>query len=116
LLRRIRDFAQVAGKDVIDREIADKSLLRLEIDEFGLDDMDKRILSAVINKFGGGPVGLNTLAITVGESSDTLEEMYEPFLIKEGFMNRTTRGRVATDRAYSYLGISRPTNEQGKLF
>ncbi len=116
MLRRIRDFAQVAGVDVISRTIASDSLFKLEVDELGLDEMDTRILRTVIQKFGGGPVGLNTLAIAVSESSDTLEEMYEPFLIKEGFLNRTPRGRVATDLAYRHLGATPPTTGQGKLF
>lgn len=116
LLRRIRDFAQVAGQAVINCEIADDSLHKLDVDEVGLEDMDRRILSTIINKFEGGPVGLNTLAIAVGESSDTIEEMYEPFLIKEGFLNRTPRGRVPTKLAYEHLGLSIPTMGQGKLF
>ena len=116
LLRRIRDFAQVSGNGNVDIEIAKQSLLRLDVDEVGLDDMDKRILYTVINKFGGGPVGINTLAIAVGEPSDTLEEVYEPFLIKEGFLNRTPRGRVATDLAFSHLGLTRKTDGQEKLF
>ena len=116
LLRRIRDFAQVAGAAEIDRTIASESLFKLEVDECGLDNMDIRILETVIRKFNGGPVGLNTLAIAVGESSDTLEEMYEPFLIKEGFLNRTPRGRVATELAYRHLGVAPPAHGQGNLF
>lgn len=115
MLRRIRDFAQVAGVDVIDRPIASDSLFKLEVDERGLDHMDKRILLTVIQNFKGGPVGLNTLAIAVGESTDTLEEMYEPYLIKEGFLNRTPRGRVATELAYRHLGKALPSGGQGKL-
>jgi holliday junction DNA helicase RuvB len=115
MLRRIRDFAQVAGVSCIDRSIASDSLFKLEVDERGLDDMDKRILQTIIQKFNGGPVGLNTLSIAVGESSDTLEEMYEPFLIKEGFLNRTPRGRVVTELAYRHLGEQSPSFGQGKL-
>lgn len=116
LLRRIRDFAQVGGNSNIDLRIAKESLLKLEVDEVGLDDMDKRILFTIINKFGGGPVGINTLAIAVGEPSETLEEVYEPYLIKEGFLDRTPRGRLATDLAFNHLGLTRNTNGQGKLF
>ena len=116
LLRRIRDFAQVSGNGRITVKIAKESLLKLDVDEVGLDDMDKRILHAVINKFGGGPVGINTLAIAVGEPGETLEEVYEPYLIKEGFLSRTPRGRVATDLAFSHLGLTRKAISQGKLF
>ena len=116
LLRRIRDFAQVSGNGKIAMEITKESLLRLDVDEVGLDDMDKRILYAVINKFGGGPVGISTLAIAVGEPGETLEEVYEPYLIKEGFLNRTPRGRVATDLAFSHLGLTKKTNSQRQLF
>lgn len=116
LLRRIRDFAQVSGNGNISLELAKQSLLKLEVDEVGLDDMDKRILSTVIKKFGGGPVGITTLAIAVGESSDTLEEVYEPYLIKEGFLNRTPRGRVATELAFSHLRLVRPNYGQKNLF
>jgi len=116
LLRRIRDFAQVSGNGEITPQITRESLEQLDVDEAGLDEMDKRILVTVINKFGGGPVGVNTLAIAVGEPSDTLEEVYEPYLIKEGFLNRTPRGRVATDLAFSHLGITRKTNGQSQLF
>jgi Holliday junction DNA helicase RuvB len=116
LLRRIRDFAQVSGNGAVDVEITKESLLRLDVDEVGLDDMDKQILYALINKFNGGPVGINTLAIAVGEPSDTLEEVYEPFLIQEGFLNRTPRGRVATDLAFNHLGLTPKRNGQGKFF
>jgi len=116
LLRRIRDFAQVKGDGTINLEITKEALSRLDVDEVGLDEMDKRILHAVINKFGGGPVGINTLAIAVGELSETLEEVYEPFLIKEGFLNRTPRGRVATELAYQHLGLERRINGQENLF
>lgn len=116
LLRRIRDFAQVSGNGGINLAIAQESLLRLDVDEVGLDDMDKQILYALINKFDGGPVGINTLAIAVGEPSDTLEEVYEPYLIKEGFINRTPRGRMATELAFRHLGLTKQRNGQAKLF
>lgn len=103
LLRRTRDFAQVKGNGVITAEIAGLALEALEVDEFGLDEMDKRILLTVIEKFGGGPVGLNTLAVAVGEEPDTIEEVYEPFLIQQGFLRRTPRGREATELAYRHL-------------
>ena len=116
LLRRIRDFAQVRGDGKIGMKIAKESLIQLDVDELGLDEMDKKILNVVIHKFGGGPVGLNTLAIAVGELGETIEEVYEPFLINRGFLNRTPRGRVATDLAYSHLGLTKKKNGQGKLF
>jgi Holliday junction DNA helicase RuvB len=104
ILRRIRDFAQVKGSGKIDLEITKYGLIALNIDQHGLDEMDNRILSAVIDKFNGGPVGLNTIATAVGEESGTIEEVYEPFLIKEGFLKRTPRGREATEHAYRHLG------------
>jgi Holliday junction DNA helicase RuvB len=116
LLRRIRDFAQVAGDGKIDHEVAIKSLNQLDVDEKGLDEMDKRILETIINKFNGGPVGINTLALAVGEESDTLEEVYEPFLVQQGFLNRTPRGRVATELAYKHFGLAFKTHVQEKLF
>lgn len=116
LLRRIRDFAQVAGDGKIDHEVAIESLLQLDVDEKGLDEMDKRVLITIINKFDGGPVGLNTLALAVGEESDTLEEVYEPFLVQQGFLNRTPRGRVATELAYKHFGLAFKTRIQEKLF
>lgn len=115
LLRRVRDFAQVEGDGNITAAIAQKSLLRLEVDEVGLDEMDKRILEAIIKKFNGGPVGLNTLAVAVGEESDTVEEVYEPYLIQEGFLMRTPRGREATEKAYRHLGLESGKNSQIKL-
>ncbi|MCF7823385.1 MAG: Holliday junction branch migration DNA helicase RuvB [Candidatus Marinimicrobia bacterium] len=105
LLRRVRDFAQVKGNGSITKEIADEALSMLNVDEYGLDDMDKRILSALIEKFDGGPVGLNSLSVAVGEEANTLEEVYEPFLIMEGFLVRTARGRQATPQAYRHLGF-----------
>jgi Holliday junction DNA helicase RuvB len=115
LLRRIRDFAQVKGSGKIDLEITKFGLNALNIDQYGLDEMDNRILSAVIDKFNGGPVGINTIATTVGEESGTIEEVYEPFLIKEGFLKRTPRGREATEHAYRHLGKI-PGNKTGSLF
>jgi Holliday junction DNA helicase RuvB len=105
LLRRVRDYAQVKGDGRITAEVADKALAMLEIDENGLDEMDKRILEAVIVKFGGGPVGVGSLAVAVGEESDTLEEVYEPYLIMEGYLKRTPQGRVATELSYRKLGL-----------
>jgi len=116
LLRRIRDFAQVKGTGKVDLEITKYSLNALNIDQYGLDEMDNRILSAVINKFNGGPVGLNTIATAVGEESGTIEEVYEPFLIKEGFLKRTSRGREATEHAYKHLGIRFKRDVNGSLF
>jgi Holliday junction DNA helicase RuvB len=104
ILRRIRDFAQVKGSGKIDIGITEYGLNALNIDQYGLDEMDNKILSAVIDKFNGGPVGLNTIATAVGEESGTIEEVYEPFLIKEGFLKRTPRGREATEHAYKHLG------------
>jgi len=116
LLRRIRDFAQVKGTGIIDLEITKTALLALNIDNNGLDEMDNKILSVIIDKFKGGPVGLNTIATTVGEESDTIEEVYEPFLIKEGYIKRTPRGREATEKAYNHLGRIKGTEQIGKLF
>tara|TARA_B100000989_G_scaffold51654_1_gene34406 strand:+ start:2438 stop:3448 length:1011 start_codon:yes stop_codon:yes gene_type:complete len=115
LLRRTRDFAQVDLLDKIDEQIADKALNALDVDRNGLDDMDIRMLRAIIEHYGGGPVGLSTLGVAVGEDKGTIEEVYEPFLIKEGFLQRTPKGRIATAKAFSYLGIQRPDNS-GALF
>lgn len=116
LLRRIRDFAQIEGNGTITPEITSESLLRLDVDELGLDEMDKRILRILIEKFGGGPVGINTLAVAVGEEGETLEEIYEPYLIQEGLIKRTPRGRVATELTYGHFGIIKPRALQEKLF
>jgi len=116
LLRRIRDFAQVKGSGRIDIEITKYGLIALNIDQYGLDEMDNRILSVIVNKFNGGPVGLNTIATAVGEESGTIEEVYEPFLIKEGFLKRTPRGREATEHAYKHLGKVYRINLNGTLF
>lgn len=107
LLRRTRDFAEVKGNGTITREIAQLALTSLEVDEFGLDEMDKRILLTIIEKFNGGPVGLNTIATSVGEESGTIEEVYEPFLIQKGFIQRTPRGRQATELAYKHFKIKK---------
>jgi Holliday junction DNA helicase RuvB len=116
LLRRVRDFAQVEGDGRITKKVAANSLERLDVDCYGLDEMDKKILSVIIEKFNGGPVGLNTLAVAVSEDSGTIEEIYEPFLIKEGFIKRTPRGRQATELAYGTLGIPHRKSKQEDLF
>lgn len=115
LLRRVRDFAMVKGEGRIDLHITKVALTALNIDARGLDQMDNRILRTIIEKFSGGPVGLNTIATAVGEDSGTIEEVYEPFLIKEGFLKRTPRGREATQLAYTHLGYTPPIRE-GQLF
>ena len=116
LLRRVRDFAQVRGGGVITRAVADQALEMLEIDEMGFDTMDRAILLTIIDKFGGGPVGLDTIAAAISEESDTIEDVYEPFLIQNGFLNRTPRGRVATAAAYQHFGRIAPQTPQGRLF
>lgn len=118
LLRRVRDFAQVMGDGRIDLKIASFALDKLRIDTRGLDAIDNKILSTIINTFGGGPVGANTIATAIGEDQGTFEEVYEPYLIKEGFIVRTQRGRIATDFAYKHLGISHGDKavEEGSLF
>jgi len=116
LLRRVRDYAQVKGDGKITAEIADYALAMLEIDQNGLDEMDKRILEAIIVKFGGGPVGVNSLAVAVGEEPDTIEEVYEPYLIMEGYLNRTPQGRVATELSYQKLGLKAGGKIQPGLF
>lgn len=116
LLRRVRDYAQVRHDGRITGDIADKALAMLEIDQNGLDEMDKRILEAVIVKFGGGPVGVNSLAVAVGEEPDTIEEVYEPYLIMEGYLNRTPQGRVATELSFKKLALKAATGNQPGLF
>ena len=117
VLRRIRDFAQVMKSDRITRSITETGLKRLEIDNLGLERYDREILLSIINNFGGGPVGAETLAISIGESMDTLEDYYEPYLIQCGLIQRTPRGRIVTDKAYSHLGIKPGTTvQQGTLF
>lgn len=115
LLRRVRDFAQIKGDGTITPEITEYSLDALQVDKRGLDEMDNRILSALIEKFGGGPVGMNTLATAIGENPGTLEEVYEPFLIQEGLLVRTPRGRQATMSAFEHLGL-KPNAASGNLF
>lgn len=115
LLRRIRDFAQVKGNGKIDLEIARYGLEALNVDENGLDEMDNRILAAIVEKFGGGPVGVTTIATAVGEEAGTIEEVYEPYLIQEGYLMRTPRGREATEQAYKHVGKI-PPNKMGNLF
>jgi len=116
LLRRVRDFAQVLSNGIVDLAITQHSLKALNVDEFGLDDMDNKILLTIIEKFKGGPVGISTIATAVGEESGTLEEVYEPFLIQEGFMQRTPRGREVTAKAYEHLGKKPGTGFGGSLF
>jgi Holliday junction DNA helicase RuvB len=116
LLKRVRDYAQVKANGHITREIADKALALLEIDQHGLDEMDKRIIEAIIHKFGGGPVGVNSLAVAVGEEPDTIEEVYEPYLIMEGYINRTPQGRVITEFCYKRLGLATVRSGERTLF
>ena len=116
LLRRVRDYAQVRSDGRITSAVADLALAMLEIDQNGLDEMDKRILEAIIVKFGGGPVGIGSLVVAVGEEPDTIEEVYEPYLIMEGYLNRTTQGRVATELSYQKLNLKRAAGIQPKLF
>jgi Holliday junction DNA helicase RuvB len=115
LLRRVRDYAQVRGDGSITGPVADQALRMLEIDEHGLDEMDKRLLETLIGKFSGGPVGLSSLAVAVGEEPDTIEEVYEPYLIMEGYLQRTSQGRVATDLSYQILGLTRASKGQPSL-
>ena len=116
LLRRVRDYAQVRGDGRITAPLADKALAMLEIDENGLDEMDKRILETIVVKFGGGPVGISSLAVAVGEESDTIEEVYEPYLIMEGYLKRTSQGRVVTELGYKKLGLKPVAGSQPGLF
>tara|TARA_B100000524_G_scaffold146844_2_gene74015 strand:+ start:30835 stop:31857 length:1023 start_codon:yes stop_codon:yes gene_type:complete len=115
LLRRVRDFAQIKGSGKIDEDITEIALKALNVDANGLDEMDLRILKAVVEKFGGGPVGLTTIATAIGENAGTIEEVYEPFLIQEGFLMRTPRGRKATEKSYKHLGVDMGFS-QGGLF
>jgi Holliday junction DNA helicase RuvB len=116
LLRRVRDFAQVAGAERIDLAVARKALEDLEVDELGFDEVDRKILNTLIAHYDGGPAGLKALAAAVGEDAGTLEDLYEPFLIQEGFLQRTPRGRVATRRAYEHLGLPPRHGSTGRLF
>jgi len=115
LLRRVRDFAQVEGDGTITQPLVVSAMKRLEVDEKGFDQMDRRLLLTIIDKFEGGPVGLDTLAAALNEEKDTLEDVYEPFLIQEGFLDRTPRGRQATRLSYEYFGKKRPSSAQEKL-
>lgn len=115
LLRRVRDYAQVKGEGIITQDMAQKGLELLGIDSLGLDDMDKAILNTIITKFTGGPVGISSLAVAIGEERQTLEEVHEPYLIQIGFMKRTQKGRVVTPRAYQHLNLSPPQDSQGSL-
>lgn len=114
LLKRVRDFAEVKGNGIIDNKIAEQALAMLEVDELGLDNVDRQIMEVIIKKFAGGPVGLNTLAAATAEEMDTIEDVYEPFLMQIGFLTRTPRGRMATDQAYEHLGYKQ-NNPQNKL-
>src|SRR5699024_1087055 len=116
LLRRIRDFAQIKGNGKIDLEIAKFGLNALNVDKHGLDEMDNKILRTIIDKFNGGPVGITTLSTAVSENAETIEEVYEPFLIQQGFISRTPRGREATDLAYNHLGRINKKDSSGNLF
>jgi len=117
LLRRVRDYAQVKSNGTITRDVANEALQLLDVDQFGLDDMDSRILKSIIEKFDGGPVGINTIAAAVAEDASTIEEVYEPFLVQNGFLQRTPRGRVATSTAYRHFGYTPPSDpNQPSLF
>ncbi|MDQ3928440.1 MAG: Holliday junction branch migration DNA helicase RuvB, partial [Chloroflexota bacterium] len=122
LLRRVRDYAQVRADGVITAPVAQEALRRLEIDTLGCDETDRRILHAIIDKFDGGPVGLDTIAAAISEESDTIMDVYEPYLLQLGFLARTPRGRIATRKGYEHMGVSYPLRieevdvEQGKLF
>ncbi len=112
LLRRVRDYAQVRADNKVTCEVADRALEMLDIDKYGLDEMDKRILETVIHKFSGGPVGLGSLAVSVGEEADTIEDVYEPYLIQEGYLRRTPRGRVVTELCYKRFGLESPGRQE----
>jgi Holliday junction DNA helicase RuvB len=112
----VRDFAEVRGTGHIDARVAAEALDLLEVDAAGLDRLDRAILRAICAKFGGGPVGLSTLAVAVGEEPDTIEDVYEPYLLQQGFLKRTPRGRVATDSAYAHLGLEAPREAGPRLF
>ena len=112
LLRRVRDYAQVRADGHITGAVADDALKLLEVDERGFDEIDRRLLRTIIDKFGGGPVGVGTLAAAMSEEKDAIEEIYEPFLIQIGFLDRTPRGRVATARAYEYFGLTAPAKDR----
>jgi Holliday junction DNA helicase RuvB len=115
LLARVRDYAVARASGVIDPEVADEALRVFEVDDLGLDKVDRSILESIVHRFGGGPVGLSTLAIAVGEEPETVEDAYEPFLLQSGLIKRTPRGRMATAGAYSHLGLEPPADPQGTL-
>ncbi len=115
LLKRVRDWAEVRGSGVVDEAAADAALALLEVDDLGLDRLDREILGAICTTFAGGPVGLSTLAVAVGEEADTIEDVYEPYLLQRGLLQRTPRGRAATARAYAHLGLE-PPGDAGALF
>ena len=114
-MRRARDFAQVNSKKTIDEEVAKEALSKMGIDEMGLDEMDRQILNSIIDNYNGGPVGIETLGVAISEDAKTIEEVYEPFLIKEGFIQRTPRGRIALEKTYKYLNKEFINNNQQKL-
>jgi Holliday junction DNA helicase RuvB len=116
LLRRVRDFAQVHADGMIDGDSARRALEMLEVDELGFDEVDRKILGTLIEHYGGGPAGIRAIAAAVGEDEGTLEDLYEPYLIQEGFLQRTQRGRVVTRRAYEHLGLKLPPGMSGSLF
>jgi Holliday junction DNA helicase RuvB len=116
LLRRVRDYAQVRANGVITQAVAREALKLLDVDDFGLDDMDARILRTIIEKFDGGPVGVATVAAAIGEDPSTIEEVYEPFLVMNGLLQRTARGRVASAQAYRHFGYTPPQRDQASLF
>lgn len=116
LLRRVRDYSQVKGNELIDKEITQYALAQLDVDSRGLDEMDKKIILTVIDKFGGGPVGINSISVAVSEDSGTIEEVYEPFLVQEGFIQRTPRGRIATPLAYKHFNRKPPSSAKSPLF
>jgi Holliday junction DNA helicase RuvB len=115
LLRRIRDYAQVRANGIITQAVAKEALAMLDVDDFGLDDMDARIVKTIIEKFDGGPVGVQSLAASLGEDAGTIEEVYEPFLVQNGLLQRTSRGRVATPQAYRHFGYKNVPMPQGEL-
>jgi holliday junction DNA helicase RuvB len=116
LLKRVRDYAEVRGAGRIDREVAEEALDLLEVDHAGLDRLDRDILRTICEKFEGGPVGLSTLAVAVAEEADTIEDVYEPYLLQQGFLKRTPRGRVATAAAFEHVGVERPAQHAASLF
>jgi Holliday junction DNA helicase RuvB len=119
LLRRVRDYAQVMADGVVSRDVAREALARLEVDELGLDEVDHKVLRTIVDNFDGGPVGIETIAASISEDPDTIMDVYEPYLMQVGFLQRTPRGRVATARAYQHLGLppkERPESPQGKLW